>query len=52
MAGSELEMPKYAKYRGDCQWVIAGRRISSTSRRTAENGSPCSGADAGSRDRT
>ena len=37
---------------GDCQCVIAGRRISSTSFSTAENGSPCSGAVAGSRERT
>ena len=52
MAGSELELAKYAKNRGCCQCVIAGRRISSTSFSTAENGSPCSGAVAGSRDRT
>ncbi len=46
--GSLPEMAKYAKKRGWFQWVIPGRRISSRSRSTAENGSARSGGDAGS----
>ena len=46
--GSEAVMPKYAKKRGWFQCVMPGSRIESRSASTAENGSPTSGARAGS----
>ena len=52
MAGSELELAKYAKNRGVLPVRHRRQEDSSTSFSTAENGSPCSGAVAGSRDRT
>ena len=49
--GPEALAGKYAKKFGDCQWVIPGMTISSMSRSTSPNGSPCSGAERGSRSR-
>ena len=46
--GSLPEMAKYAKNLGWFQCVIPGSRISSRSRRTAANGSACSGGVSGS----
>ncbi len=48
MPGSDAVMLKYAKKRGWFQCVIPGSRIASRSASTAENGSPVSGAVAGS----
>ena len=45
IAGSDAVIAKYAKKRGCCQCVIAGRISSSRSRSTSANGSPASGGD-------
>ena len=46
IAGSDSRCRSTRSTAATASAVIAGKRISSTSRSTAENGSPCSGADA------
>jgi hypothetical protein len=48
MDGPLVLAGKNAKKLGDCQCVMPGRMILSTSRSIASNGSPCSGACGGS----
>jgi hypothetical protein len=52
VAGPEWFAGKYAKKRGDCQWVMPGRITESRSARILSKGSPASGGLSGRRART